>query len=444
MFCRFAPSPSGLIHVGNARSAILNWAYAKKNNGKFILRIDDTDSDKSKKEYENSIKENLKSLGLNWDKTFNQSSRNDIYKENIDFLKNAKRLYPCFETEEELALKKKSLLSSGKPPIYDRSALSLTSDEISKKINAGEQPHWRFKLEEKIISWFDLIKGNVSFDSQNLSDPILIRKDGSLLYHLPSVVDDISEKITDIIRGEDHITNTAYHIQIFEALNAKLPNFAHHPFLTDESGKGFGKRIGSLSINTLLDEGFENITIFNYLLNIGSNKDIEPNYNIKKLINNFSLENISSSPPKFSKEILKSLNKDILQSYDEKDIFPKIDSLRQDLPNDQLWKFVKYNINYFYEINYWIKIIKSENNIAINKIDSEFIHTAINLLPNEPFDEDTWVNWTNLIKQKLDLRGKDLYMPLRMALTGLDKGPELKYLLPLLNKQNILRKFGKI
>ena len=226
MKCRFAPSPTGLLHVGNARSAVLNWAYCKKNNGRFVLRIDDTDQSRSTKEYENKIKENLTWLGLNWDKTFNQSDRIDNYSLKIEKLKKDGRLYPCFETAEELSLKKKSLLSAGKPPIYDRLSLSLTNEEIDEKVKSGQRPHWRFKLDEKIIEWNDLIKGVVKFDSKNLSDPILIREDGSLLYHLPSVIDDIEEEISHIVRGEDHISNTAFHIQIFQALEARSPNLS--------------------------------------------------------------------------------------------------------------------------------------------------------------------------------------------------------------------------
>ena len=444
MRSRFAPSPTGLIHVGNARSAVLNWAYVKKNKGKFILRIDDTDILRSKKEFEIKIKENLNWLGIEWDETFNQSSRQKIYQENIKKLKELGRLYPCFETEEELALKKKALLSSGKPPIYDRSSLNLTSEELNKNLEQGKKPHWRFKLEDKIISWVDLIKGEVFFDSKNLSDPVLIREDGSLLYHLPSVIDDITENITDIIRGEDHISNTAYHIQIFKALGSPLPNFAHHPFLTDNEGKGFGKRIGSLSIESLKEEGYENISLLNYLLNIGSSNDVIAEKNIEVLVNNFNLKNISSSSPKFSKEVLKSLNKDILQSYKSNEISFRIIELSKNLPQDKLWQFVKNNISFFLDIKNWIDVINSKNNVFEKNINKNFLDIAIETLPNEPFNEETWDTWTNLIKNKTGLKGKDLFMPLRIALTGKDKGPELKYLLPLLNKKIILKKFGKI
>ena len=257
---RFAPSPTGLLHVGNARSAVLNWAYVKNKGGEFILRIDDTDKERSKKEYEENIKRDLRWLGMSWDKTFNQSDRQSIYDKKIQELKDKNIIYPCFETQEELSLKRKSQLTSGKPPIYDRKSLKLTNEEVDVLLKSGKKPHWRFKLEENTIHWKDLIKGNVTFESKNLSDPVLIREDGSLLYHLPSVIDDIEENITNIIRGEDHITNTAFHIQIFEALDSKIPMFGHHTFLTDKDGKGFGKRLGSISIKKMQEDGYENKT----------------------------------------------------------------------------------------------------------------------------------------------------------------------------------------
>ena len=444
MRLRFAPSPTGFMHVGNARSAVLNWAYAKKNKGEFILRIDDTDKIRSKKDYEKNIKENLRWLGLDWDKTFNQSSKYENYEINILKLKESGRIYPCFETEEELSLKRKSLLSSGKPPIYDRSSLKLTKKDIEKNLNEGKKPHWRFKLVDEIISWQDLIKGKVSFDSKNLSDPILIREDGSLLYHLPSVIDDIDEKITNIIRGEDHISNTAFHIQLFKSLNASVPKFAHHPFLTDSEGKGFGKRLGSLSINKLQNLGYEYITILNYLLNIGSNQDIIADKNISSLINNFDLKNISSSNPKFSIDVLKSLNKDILQSYVFDEISDRINLICEDLIDKKLWQFTKNNIDFFAEIKNWVDIIKSENNFMKDTMDAKLINAAIESLPEDPYNEDSWEVWTSKIKNLTGLKGKDLFMPLRKILTGMNNGPELKYLLPLLNKKVILKKFGKL
>ena len=444
MKCRFAPSPTGLLHVGNARSAVLNWAYAKKNNGSFILRIDDTDQTRSSKEFENKIKENLSWLGLDWNKTFNQSGRTNLYNSNIEKLKNDGRLYPCFETTEELSLKKKSLLSSGKPPIYDRSSLSLSKDEINKKINSGLKPHWRFKLEDGVINWNDLIKDQVKFDSKYLSDPILIREDGSLLYHLPSVIDDIDEEITHIIRGEDHISNTAFHIQIFRALDAHPPHFAHHPFLTDQEGKGFGKRIGSLSIENLRSEGYEDISIINYLLNIGSSEDIKPETKLDTVINNFDIKNISSSSAKFSDNVLKSLNSDLLKIYNFEDIKSKFELLDIKVDSKKLWKYSQHNINFFKDIENWLKTIEVIIDIKNYEIHDTFIAAAVECIPEDPFSYETWDNWTKAINAKTGLKGKELYMPLRLILTGKEKGPELKNFLPLLDKETLLRKFGKI
>ena len=444
MKCRFAPSPTGLLHVGNARSAVLNWAFAKKNNGSFILRIDDTDQTRSSKEFENKIKENLSWLGLDWNKTFNQSERTNLYNSNIEKLKNDGRLYPCFETAEELSLKKKSLLSSGKPPIYDRSSLSLSKEEINEKINSGLKPHWRFRLEDGIIHWNDLIKDQVKFDSKYLSDPILIREDGSLLYHLPSVIDDIDEGITHIIRGEDHITNTAFHIQIFNALDAHPPHFAHHPFLTDQEGKGFGKRIGSLSIENLRSEGFEDISIINYLLNIGSSEDIKPETKLENIISNFDIKNISNSSAKFSDHVLKSLNSDLLKIYNYEDIKSKFESLDNKIDSKKLWKFSQHNIEFFKDIENWLSTVEIIIDIEKYDIPDALIAAAIECIPADPFSYETWDNWTKSINAKTGLKGKALYMPLRVILTGKEKGPELKNFLPLLDKETLLRKFGKI
>jgi len=437
---RFAPSPTGLLHIGNARSAVINWAHIRNKGGEFILRIDDTDKERSKKEYENKIKENLSWLGLSWSKTFNQSQRKEIYDKKILFLKESKKIYPCFESPEELSLKRKTQLSSGKPPIYDRSALKLTSNQIDDLISKGQAPHWRFKLNDEIIEWKDLIKGNVSFDSKNLSDPILIREDETLLYHLPSVVDDIEENITDIIRGEDHITNTAFHIQLFKSLNNNIPQFGHHPFLADEKGKSFGKRIGSLSIQKMYDEGFESLTLLNYLLSIGTSNNLSKEKDINKLVSNFSIDTLASSSPKFSMNVLKLLNKEIIQSYDFFDIKQKFLDLDIKDVNEGFWIFIKNNIGFFSETLDWIDVIKSKKTYFNDSND--YLNIAAKLLPEEPFDETTWDIWTDLIKNKTGKKGKDLFKPLRLALTGKEKGPELKYLLPLLTKDHILKKLG--
>jgi len=318
----------------------------------------------------------------------------------------------------------------------------LTTDQIEDLITKGQAPHWRFKLEDEIIEWQDLIKGKVSFDSKNLSDPVLIREDGSLLYHLPSVVDDVEENITDIIRGEDHITNTAFHIQLFKSLNAKIPHFGHHPFLTDEEGKSFGKRLGSLSIQKIYEDGFESLTLLNYLLSIGTSKNLSKEKNIDKLVNNFNIDNLASSSPKFSISVLKLLNKDLLRSYDFSDTKKKFIDLNIKDASEDFWIFIKNNINYFSESLDWIKVINSTE-IYIQE-PNDYLNAAAELLPEDPYDETTWDVWTDLIKNKTGKKGKELFMPIRFALTGREKGPELKYLLPLLTKEHILKKLGYI
>ncbi len=437
---RFAPSPTGLLHIGNARSALINWAFIKNKGGEFLLRIDDTDKTRSKKEYEKSIKDDLSWLGINWSKTFNQSERIELYKKIILELKEKKLIYPCFETEEELSLKRKSLLSMGKPPIYDRSSLNLSKEKIELLLNQGKKPHWRFKLINEKIEWNDLIKGTISFDSKNISDPILIRGDGSLLYHLPSVIDDIEEDITDIIRGEDHISNTAYHIQIFKSLNAKVPNFGHHPFITDDKGKGFAKRLGSVSIQKLSNQGYENITLINYLLSLGTNKNISKEKNIEKLYKNFNINDLATSSPKFSINDLTNLNKDILKLYDYFEIKERFSDFKYKNVNENFWKFIKNNINFFNESFEWIEIINDDS--IFNTESNKLLIIAGELLPEDPFDENTWDFWLNSIKNKTGKSGKDLFMPLRIALTGRKTGPELKFLMPLLSRNQVLKKLG--
>ena len=381
---------------------------------------------------------------MNWSYTFNQSSRKNIYNEKIQILKQKKRLYPCFETEEELALKKKSLLSSGKPPIYDRSSLNLSDEEVEKKIESGIQPHWRFKLDHENIGWKDIIKGDVSFDAKNLSDPVLIRADGTLLYHLPSVIDDIEEKITHIIRGEDHIANTAYHIQIFKALESSIPSFAHHPFLVDETGKGFSKRLGSLSIENFRDEGYENISLLNYFLFIGSSSNIDPIKDLNEIVKKFDIQSLSRSSAKFSIESLRNLNENTIKLFSYNEISHKLKNIKSNFQKESFWRFIKNNISFVNQAKEWEEVITKINNAKDLNIDDSFINTAVDELPEDPFDETTWDHWTSKINKKTGLKGKDLFMPLRLILTGKSHGPELKYLLPLFDRDEILQKLGKI
>ena len=437
---RFAPSPTGKLHIGNIRSAILNWAYAKKNNGKFILRIDDTDTERSKEEFIVLIKEDLEWLDIKFTSTFKQSERILIYEKMISKLKKDNRLYPCFETAEELSLKRKSLLLSGKPPIYDRSALNLSEKQIDEFISQGRKPHWRFLIENKKIYWNDLIRGEVNFDSTNLSDPILIREDNSLLYHLPSVVDDINEGITDIIRGEDHVNNTAFHLQLFESLGSHPPNFGHHPLLTDLQGKGLGKRLGSISVQDIKNEGFEAITIINYLLTIGTSKNISSEINIQNLIKNFEIRDLARSSPKFNKTNLININADIIKKYDFNIANGKLKEIGIINANNSFWNFIKNNISFIKESIEWWNIVSKK--IVFYENDKEFLSMCASVLPDEPYSSNSWEEWLDNIKKISSRKGKELFKPLRLALTGKENGPELKYLIPLLTRKIILHRLN--
>ena len=437
---RFAPSPTGNLHIGNARSAILNWIYAKKFNGNFILRIDDTDKERSKEEFTDSIKEDLKWLGVEWKSTFKQSERMESYNKKILELKKLKRIYPCFETSEELSLKRKSLISQGKPPIYDRSSLKLTEAQKEDYIAKGKKPYWRFLINNEKICWEDLIRGEVNFDPKNLSDPILIREDGSFLYHLPSVVDDITENITVIIRGEDHVNNTAFHIQLFEALNAKSPIFGHHPLLMDEKGKVLGKRVGGFSLKDIINEGFENLTLLNYLLTIGTSNNLSSDIELSSIIKSFNVKDLARSSPKLNKKDLIKINSDILKKLSFETIKKKLDNMGISNSTNEFWNFIKNNILFIGESVEWWSIISSQN--ILYEGDKDFLKQCASVLPNDPFNLKTWDEWLLNIKKISTRRGKELFKPIRLALTGKETGPELKFLLPLLSRKLILRRLG--
>ena len=440
LITRFAPSPTGKLHIGNARSAILNWLHAKKNDGYFILRIDDTDTERSKDEFIDKIKEDINWLGLDYTKTFKQSERMELYNKAIKKLKIDNRLYECFETQEELMLKRKSLLSSGKPPIYDRSALNLTEKEKKDLILRGKKSHWRFKLNEEKIIWKDIIRGDVLFDSTLLSDPILIREDGSLLYHLPSVIDDINENITDIIRGEDHVNNTAFHIQIFKALNSNPPRFGHHPLLRDSKGQGLGKRLNSISLNDLRNENLESLTILNYLSTIGTSENLSTSISAESVYKNFNLENLTRSSPKFNKEDLFHINQIILKQLDFMNVKNSLIKMGIKDPSIEFWNCIKNNISVMSEASEWWNIINQEKIIKI--VDKDFLKLCASVLPDEPFNLETWDIWLKKIKELSTKKGSELFQPLRLALTGKKTGPELKFLLPLLSRKLVLIRLG--
>ncbi len=434
MKVRFAPSPTGMLHVGNARTALISWLFTRSMGGEFMLRIDDTDRLRSKDEYEVAIESGLKWLGMDWDLKARQRDRSDIYESKIEQLKVAGRLYPCYETPEELDLKRKSQLSRKLPPIYDREALELSDDKIKAYEEQGRKPHWRFKLNHEAIIWNDMVRGEIKFDGKDLSDPVLIREDGSPLYHICSVIDDIDYEITHVVRGEDHVSNTACHIQMFEALGAKAPIFAHLPLLSDKEGGKLSKRIGSLSLKELQDDGLEPLSVVSLMARLGTSDPIEAFCDIKTVIDNFDISKFSRGTPKFDPDELLRLNAKILHEREFDEIKPRLIEIGLAELDAEFWNIARPNIEKLLDIKDWWNVAKNPVTPIIE--DSEFIEQALELLPECPWSKDTWKNWANAVKAKTGRKGKQLFMPLRQALTGMDHGPELSELLLLIGYDN--------
>ncbi len=438
VYVRFAPSPTGLLHVGNIRAALFNYLFARKNGGRFLLRMDDTDQVRSTPEYEAAIQRDLKWLGLDWDAYEKQSNRTARYDEVLEKLKAEGRVYPCFETQDELALKRKTQLGRGLPPVYDRAALRLTEKEREELIAKGLKPHWRFKLEHKDVEWNDLIQGPKSLPASSLSDPVLVREDGVPLYTFCSVVDDADMGITHIIRGEDHVTNTSVQIQIWQALTTlPVPRFAHYPLMVSADGREMSKRIGGFDIETIRgDLGLEPMAIPSLLARLGTSDPIMPYADMKELIEGFDLSKISRAAVKFDFEDLKHLSAKILHVAPFEMMSPRLDALGLGHVTETFWNAVRANIERLEDIRLWWQV--THGPVAHAAEDKEFLATAAEVLPPEPWNLETWQVWTNAVKEKTGRKGKELFMPLRLALTGTDHGPELKVLLPLIGRAKTL------
>lgn len=434
---RFAPSPTGYLHIGNFRTALINFLFAKNKNGHFMLRIDDTDDERSLKKYEDAIKEDLSWVGINWDSLEKQSSRLSYYDQALQKLLDKKRAYPCFETAEELSLKRKKQLSSGKPPIYDRSALNLSDSDIADLKAKGRSPHYRFLLDHKDVNWNDLVKGTSQYNMSNLSDPVIIREDGRVIYTLASVVDDIDFEVTDILRGEDHMTNSAAQIQLFEALESSPPNLGHLSLLTDISGAGLSKRLGSISLRDLKDEGFQPMAISSLLSKVGSSDAIEIFRDINQIISDFDISKFGKSKPKFDKNELRGLNSKLFKMLDFSDISNQLKKFNFKISSD-FWELVKGNIENLEELELWWNIIYG--NIEPKYNDENFLNTALETLPEGNFDKNTWTNWTSILMEETGRKGKELYNPLRMCLTGQNKGPEMATLVFLMGREKVLER----
>jgi len=444
---RFAPSPTGFLHVGNARTAIVTWLFCRANKGHFLLRIDDTDAERSTAEYEQAIKDGMTWMGLTWDQTFNQKDRNDRYNVVIEKLKAAGRIYACYETADELGLKRKTQLSRGVPPIYDRAALKLTDEEKAKLESQGRKPHWRFLLNDKATFWDDLVRGHVLFKEREMSDPVVIREDGRPLYHLCSVIDDFDTDITHIVRGEDHVSNTACHIQMFEAISdvegrAYKPQFAHLPLISDAEGGKLSKRLGSLSVKGVKeDEGLEPMALVSLMARLGSADPIEPFTSLEPLMDGFSLDKFSRNTPKFDVEELYRLNAKILHHTDFKDVVPRLASMGLGEVDEKFWNAVRPNLVKLADITSWWDV--THKPVKADITDPAFTAAAAAVLPPAPWDGTTFNTWINAVKEKTGKKGKDLFMPIRIALTGMEHGPELPVLLPLLGPEKVKERLLK-
>lgn len=430
---RFAPSPTGKLHVGNARAALLNWLFARKAGGTFILRMDDTDTERSTDEYAQKIEQDLAWLGLTHDARHRQSERFDRYALAAEKLKEAGRLYPCYETPDELDRKRKRQLARGRPPVYDRAALELSDDDRRDLEAQGRVPHWRFRLDRKPAEWDDLVRGAVRVDLASVSDPILIRGDGSYLYTLPSVVDDIELGVTHVIRGDDHVTNTGGQIQLFEALGAEVTRFGHYSLLLGPDGRPLSKRLrGDYALDAIRERGFEPMAFASLLARLGTAEAAEPSLSLDELVAGFDLGKLGHSNIRFDIVELERVNAALMHKTPYADVRGRL-AERGIGGGAAFWETARANLTLFDGVAEWWHIVEGPVEPVIEA--PEIVAKAAELLPPGPWDGDTWKAWTSAVSGATGLKGKGLFMPLRLALTGLHHGPELKNLLPLIGPE---------
>jgi glutamyl-tRNA synthetase len=435
---RYAPSPTGYLHLGNARPALLNWLFKLRTGGKYVLRLDDTDAARSTVEFADAIERDLSWLGIVPDVKVRQSDRTRLYDEARDRLIASKRLYPAYETEEELEIKRGRARLLGRPPIYDRAALELTEDQKRAYEAQGRKAHWRFRLDGRPVQFDDLIKGPQTVNTASMSDPVLVRADGSYLYTLPSVVDDIDLAITHVIRGEDHVSNTGTQIEIFEALGGAVPRFAHHNLLTGAEGEGLSKRLGSLSLADLRAEGFEPMAVAIVAVLTGSSLPVEPYADLRAIADALELSMISHGSARFDPAELATLNARLLHALD----YAAAQSRLPPSIGPDAWDVLRANIAVFRDVEAWAEIIAGNAPKLPAGDDAAFLGEARDLLPPEPWDQSTWPAWTGALKEKTGRKGKALFHPLRVALTGREDGPDLRSLLPLMGRKVCLARLS--
>lgn len=430
---RFAPSPTGYIHVGNLRTALMNYMIARKAGGTFILRIDDTDPVRSKQEYVDAIQRDLEWLGLTWDKIEYQSARLDRYAETADKLREMGRFYEAFETPTELDLKRKKQLNMGKPPVYDRAALALSDaerDALREERGAGV---WRYKLDQERIDWVDGILGDISIDAASVSDPVLIRGDGQVLYTLASIVDDTDMGVTHVVRGSDHVTNTATQIQMIRAIGGTVPQFAHHSLLTGPQGESLSKRLGTLALRDLRESGVQPMALLSLMARLGSSQPVELRTSMDELIEGFDTSQFGSAPTKFDADDLMPLTARFNHALPLEAVADRIAGLG--IPADQaarFWEVARENITVLTDLSEWADLALNGAEPLIEAGDEAFIADAMTMLPDAPYTDETWGAWTSAVKEATGRKGKALFMPLRKAVTGRERGPDMAALMPLL------------
>jgi glutamyl-tRNA synthetase len=432
---RFAPSPTGWIHVGNLRTALMNYLIARQNDGVFILRLDDTDQERSKQEYIDGLKADLDWLGIRYDRIEQQSKRMDRYAEAAEKLKAAGRFYECFESPVELDLKRKKQLNMGKPPVYDRAALALSEAQKDAYRAEGRNGYWRFKLDQERIEWLDGIIGPISIDAASVSDPVLIKADGQVLYTFASSVDDVDMGVTHIVRGADHVTNTATQIQIMQALGGTPPVFAHHSLLTGPQGEELSKRLGVLSLRDLRARGVEPMALLSLMARLGSSKPVELAASMDELVAGFEIGSFGAAPTKFDAEDLFPLTRHHVQGLPFASVEDRIAALGvPDAEAEAFWAVAKGNITVLDDLGQWWTLFRDGADPVVDEADREFVRQALALLPARPWTTATWGEWTAVVKEATGRKGKDLFRPLRRALTGRDAGPEMADVMPILRK----------
>lgn len=432
---RFAPSPTGWIHVGNLRTALMNYLIARKTGGTFILRLDDTDQERSKQEYADGIMADLDWLGLHWDRVEKQSLRLERYRDVAEDLRRAGRFYECFETPTELDLKRKKQLNMGKPPVYDRASLALDDAARTKARAEGREGYWRFLLDQQRIEWADGILGPISIDAASVSDPVLIRADGQVLYTFASSVDDVDMGVTHIVRGADHVTNTATQIQIMQAMGGTPPAFAHHSLLTGPQGEELSKRLGTLSLRDLRAKGVERMALLSHMARLGSSKPVTLCADLDELAAGFDVSQFGAAPTKFDAEDLWPLTRAHVQALPLEVVAPQLAEIG--VPANlapAFWAVVRENVTTRADIAPWWALCRDGAVASVAPEDEDFIAQALTMLPAQPWGPTSWADWTNAVKAATGRKGKALFMPLRKALTGLDHGPDMAAFMPLLQK----------